>query len=408
MDVILTTNSPGEVSAWVRPMVKAVKAEWPESKITVFIPPCTFASGREVPVVEKFPEVDLVAGPMPTLRYLLLHQKPHGFQTGKEGFVLFLGGDLGYATRLGKRLNYPVYAYSERDAGHPEAIKRFFVPSKRVAGRLSSKGISQAKIQVVGDLMLDAVKPEYDKAEMRKLLKIEDQHLVLNIFPGSRPYEVAESLPLFLQAALLLKQRKDTVKPLVTLAPFISYENIHKYMARFPKEDWDLEETSEENLIRLILREQEFLLYTGSSYNTMLVTDLAWSLPGTNNVELAAMEVPTLVILPLNWPELIPLPGLVGLIGQIPGLGGFLKRRFVIPKLVEKFPQVSPVNRAQGQFIIPELVGMLTSEMVAERGQFIIERELIEIQKKLKEQKKEEKASQRILTQIRADLLAYQ
>lgn len=407
MDVILTTNSPGEVSAWVRPMVKAVKAEWPESKITVFIPPCTFASGREVPVVESFPEVDLVVGPSPTLRYLLLRQKPHGFQPEKKGFVLFLGGDLGYATRLGKRLNYPVYAYSERDAGHPEAIRRFFVPSEWVVDRLVGKGISQAKIQVVGDLMLDAVKPDYGKEEMRKLLKIEDQHLVLNIFPGSRPYEVAESLPLFLQAALLLKQRNNAIKPLVTLAPFITHENIRKYMSKFSKGDWKLEVTDEENLIWLTLRDQEFLLYTGNSYNTMQVTDLAWSLPGTNNVELAAMEVPTLVILPLNWPELIPLPGVVGLIGQIPGLGGFLKRRIVIPKLVEKFPQVSPVNRAQGQFILPELVGMLTSGMIAERGQLVIERELMEIRKKLKEQKKEEKASHRILTQIRSDLLAY-
>ncbi|AZR73947.1 hypothetical protein BBF96_11425 [Anoxybacter fermentans] len=404
MDVILTTNSPGEVSAWVKPMVKAIKKEWPESRITVFIPPCTFASGREVPVVESFDEVDQVFGPREYIKYMIFRRKPRGFKPGEEGFVLFLGGDLGHAVMLGKRFKYPVYAYSERDAGFSDRIRLFFVPSLKVAARLERKGVKKEHLRPVGDLMLDAVKPDLSREEMEQLLGLDSKDLVLNIFPGSRPHEVKESFPLFLKAVIYLKNKKKRIKPLITLAPFITLDNIRSFLDEAKDLSWELKLTDVEELVELKVFEHRFLIYRGSSYNTMQVSQLAFALPGTNNVELAAMGVPTLVILPLNWPELIPLPGIIGLIGQIPLLGPFLKRKVVIPKLVQKFLYVSPVNRSLGDEILPELKGVLTPEMIAERTMEVIDSELLTIKDKLKKYKKEEKASERIISEIRADL----
>lgn len=405
MDVIITTNSPGEVSAWVRPMVKVIKAEWPHCTITVVIPPCTFASGREVPVVESYPEVDRVISPGEYTQYALLRRKPVGFSPAEEGFVLFLGGDLGHATLLGERMDFPVYAYSERDAGHAEKIRLFFVPTERVGVRIQKKGVKPEQVRIVGDLMLDAVKPTLAKSKINKLLGLRSQDLVLNLFPGSRPNEVREGLPLFVNTALRMKKENPAIKPIVTLAPFITLNNVRTYLQRKKGLLWDLQEVSEE-LARLKVNGEEILIYRGSSYNTMQVTQLAISLPGTNNVELAAMEVPTLVVLPLNWPEAIPLPGVVGIVGQVPVLGKWLKRRVVIPKLRTKFPMVSPVNRTAGELIFPELVGILQEEEIARSAQTILASGLEQIRVKLTEHKKEEKASERIIALIRDDLLA--
>lgn len=405
MDVIITTNSPGEVSAWVKPIVRALKREWPETKITVFIPPCTFASGREVPVVESFAEVERAIGPAAYLRYALLRLKPGGFKPSGKGFVLFLGGDLGHATLLGKRLGYPVYAYTERDAGHAEDIRLFFVPSEQVIPRMERKGVKPNQIKVVGNLMLDAVRPDVSAEAMRALLELEPDERVLNLFPGSRPHEVRISLPLYIRSAILFLEAHPGFKPVITLAPFITMENVRDFLTQAHDLQFIIDERGE-NVAYLKVNGVDLVLYRGSSYNTMQVSELAISLPGTNNVELAAMGVPTLVILPLNWPELIPLPGLVGIIGGVPFLGPWLKRRVVIPKILPRFPQVSPVNRMAGQIIMPELVGLLDEAKIARRAGEVVQAELTTIRAKLKDYQIEENVSGKIIAAVRADLLS--
>lgn len=403
MDVIITTNSPGEVSAWVRPMVRTLKKFWPDCKITVFIPPCTFASGQEVSVVAGFSEVDQVFGPKAYLRYVISHQKPRNFYPGQEGLVLFLGGDLGHAVLLGKRLKYPVYAYSERAAGHASSIRLFFVPTKKVTERLARKGIPLDKLRLVGDLMLDAIRPDISAERLRECLHLTRGDFVLNIFPGSRPHEVVASLPLFLKSALLILENKK-ISPLITLAPYVSLQKIEDILRRAQEFGWELDETSEPDLFSLKINDYQMWIYRGISYNTMQISDLVFSLPGTNNVELAAMEVPTLVILPLNWPELIPLPGLIGWITKIPLFGSWLKKKYIIPRLLPKFHFVSPVNRSRRKSILPEMIGMLTPEIIAERALEIMENELAVIREKLKGLRTDELVSQKIVQGIEAEM----
>lgn len=403
MEIIITTNSPGEVSAWVRPMVKAFKQRWFDAKITVFIPPCTFASGREVPVVASFPEVDLVIGPMQYLKYVIFRHKPKGFKPEKEGFVLFLGGDLGHATQLGKRLNFPVYAYTERDAGHAETIELFFIPTEKVAKRLERKGVPSEKICLVGDLMLAAIKPTLTKKEMYDQLEIDQNKFLINLLPGSRPKEVAESLPFLLKTLMSLLKTRPEIQPIITLAPFITLKNITNFLQK--KElPWQIEDSENEAILKLRIEEHLFHIYRGNSYNTMQISNLAVSLPGTNNVELAALKIPTLVILPLNWPELIPLPGIAGMVGDIPFLGGLFKKRVVIPKLLPKFKYVSPVNRNRDQLIFPELIGILNEKIIAERILTVIDDELTEINNLLDDFNIDDQAPEKIITNIALNL----
>lgn len=403
MDVILTANSPGEVSAWVRPMVKTLKKIWPDCKITVFIPPCTFASGQESSVVASFSEVDQVIGPRAFLKYMIFRSQPRNFYPGKQGCVIFLGGDLGHAVLLGKRLNYPVFAYSERDVGYASSIRLFFVPTTKVAQRLERKGIPRTKLRLVGDLKLDGISPNIPAERLKERLELTSEDFVLNIFPGSRPREVVASLPLFLRSTMcMLKTRK--LRPIVTLAPYVTIERVKDILNKAAEFSWQLEETKELDLFRLMINDYQFWVYRGSSYNTMQISDFAFALPGTNNVELAALQVPTLITLPLNWPELIPLPGLIGWLTEIPLLGSWLKKRYIIPSLLPKFNFVSSVNRSINQLILPEIRGVLTPEKIAERALEIIEHELVEIKERLAGYKTDDLVSQKIISEIEEEM----
>jgi len=117
-ELVITVNSPGEVSGWLAPVLDRIRliredaatgAGW-DCRVTVFVPPCPFASGAECRVIQAIPGVDLVAGPAETSAYLLFGKKPQGFSPLPRGVVLFLGGDLAYAAILARRLQYPALA----------------------------------------------------------------------------------------------------------------------------------------------------------------------------------------------------------------------------------------------------------------------------------------------------------
>lgn len=99
--------------------------------------------------------------------------------------------------------------------------------------------------------------------------------------------------------------------------------------------------------------------YINLQYSLMQVTDLAITVPGTNNLELAYFGIPMVVVLPLNKPEKIPLEGLLGLIGKVPLLGTFIMRR-IIPGIAEKIRYVALCNTIAEKRVVPELKGVLT------------------------------------------------
>ena len=46
-DIYITANSPGEMSGWVAPVLNAFRRLNAETRITVVLTPCPYASGRE-------------------------------------------------------------------------------------------------------------------------------------------------------------------------------------------------------------------------------------------------------------------------------------------------------------------------------------------------------------------------
>jgi len=54
-DIVVTSNSPGELYSLVRPAIKAMHRHIPNVRIILVITPCQYASGREIEVARSFP-----------------------------------------------------------------------------------------------------------------------------------------------------------------------------------------------------------------------------------------------------------------------------------------------------------------------------------------------------------------
>lgn len=96
--IILQTNSPGELAAWVTPIARTFKQQDPTCFITVCLVPCQYATGQEKRVAEHLTDVDAVFSPKDTITMLFGLKKAPKAQ--RLGAVVFLGGDPFYTQLL--------------------------------------------------------------------------------------------------------------------------------------------------------------------------------------------------------------------------------------------------------------------------------------------------------------------
>ena len=95
-----------------------------------------------------------------------------------------------------------------------------------------------------------------------------------------------------------------------------------------------------------------------------MVADLAIVLPGTNNLQCAALGVPFVMLMPLNSIEHIPFEGLLGLL--YPRFFPFNHiKKWIIAWMSPRVPYMSMVNRMAGRMLAPELRGILSTSGVA-------------------------------------------
>lgn len=371
-ELILTANSPGEVAGWVAPAVPALKEALPGSRITVFVPPCTFASGCELQVVTGLPAVDAAYGPGDFLRFAMLGIRPKGFVPGRRGAVLFLGGELTNAVLLAKRLRYPAVAYTEGFVNWTDSFARFAVPYAVTREKLLAKGVPAEKVTVVGNLMLDAVRVQRKPEEVREELGASGRELVL-LLPGSRPAEVEYMTPFLVKTVDLLRKARPATAFVLSLSPFAQPAQLAAALAGASAAELgvDARFSAAEggNVVGEILTADgaRLSVWQGRRFDLMAASDLALTIPGTNTAELGHLGVPMVVALPLTHPERIPLEGLAGLIGNLPRLGKALKRR-ILPRLAARMPYAAWPNQLAQEYVVPELRGEVTPEDAAEEA----------------------------------------
>jgi hypothetical protein len=315
-DLFITTNGPGEIATWVHPFVKRIRREFQEIRISLFIVPCRFKTGTEDAVARQIPEFDYVfsAGEFASKLMSL------PFIPFQKGCGVFLGGDLGKAVLLKKRYKFPAIAYTEGGQSFKKSFDKFFTRD------------------VDGDLMYSFFEDyQVDHNLVKELKKTKN----IIFFPGSRPHQFKELFPLFQNVSKLLPSE---YKSIFNVSPFIPDELIQKNK----------------------VDSRELNIYKNKSIELMMSAELCISIPGTNNIQLAYLNSPALVVFPFNNPELVDFPGLIGLIANLPG-GKKLKKKWILNYLKKKGDYTSLVNRKENKEIFPELLGYLTAKQIANK-----------------------------------------
>ena len=101
-------------------------------------------------------------------------------------------------------------------------------------------------------------------------------------------------------------------------------------------------------------------------FDAMSASDLIVTIPGTNTAEVAVIGTPMISIFPMDSFNMIPLEGTLDLIGRIPVLGYYLKKKYV-KMMFEKTRFFAIPNIKTGRSIVPELTGNIQAIDVADR-----------------------------------------
>lgn len=356
MELYILANSPGEMSGWVAPVVTQVRAVLPEARITVALIPDWFTSGREREFGEQLP-VDRVVGVFPLLREIWQNRSEY---EARKSLVLFLGGDALYAKGLSRLLKCPAMAYMPR-VYHPADFSRIFVPTSAEKERAVRKGADPDRIVVVPTLALDSIQPSGTAEQVRERLGLPPEaRPVFSLMAGSRPSYVSLSLDMMLDIAGELLHEYPAARALLPVSPFIDRETVLSVLKKRGME-W---QTMPGGEIFRTGPDRRILFVFTHSHDAFAAADIAVVLPGTNNLQCAALGIPFIMLMPLNSVEHIPFEGLLGLL--YPRFFPFNHiKKWIIAWMSPRVPYLSMVNRMAGRMLATELRGILTPAGVA-------------------------------------------
>lgn len=350
MRVYVTTNSPGEVATWVKPVTEQLAAYQEATgqpvDVYVFLTPCRYASGQEPDVLQTLPNVRRVFSTRETAWYALTGKRPAGLVPDGKGVLLFLGGEIALAALLSRRLGVPATLYTEGFIHTARAFARVYVPYEQARQRVVQRGASAERVRIVGNLMIDAVASQKtSRQEACAALGLDPSAAVVTVFPGSRTFEWKVLLPFYMQVVSELRDRIPKLQAVVAVSPFAT----------------DLAAAYDLNLVEgrpyvACLEGERVVVISHRSELAIQAADLVLTLPGSNTLEIAALERAMVVSLPLYHLEEIPLDGIAGMVGRIPWLGPALKR-YAVRKFSERTPFAALPNRIAGRYIAPELRG---------------------------------------------------
>jgi hypothetical protein len=357
MQVFITANSPGELSGWVSPVVRELKARNASVRVTLVITPCQYASGMEAEFAQKQPGIDGVTTVKSLLSNLYLHKKPSCAEPCR---VLFLGGDTFYAALIAKKMRAPLFGYVSK-VRRVKEFSMFFIPDERTREESIKRGARPHQLTVAGHLGLDSIQINSGREEiLRRLTGSGRESTVVTFLPGSRPAYIEYMLPFLLHSANKLWEMRPEIYPVVALSPFADRAHILEFLQKegFKTETGDgfCDIPAKSGCrVRIVYQNQ---------HEAISVSSLAITIPGTNNLQIAGMHVPMLVVVPLNKAEYIPLDGLAEFIFPKVYPLGLIKRNLFLA-MNRKVKCVSLPNMIAGREIVPEMRGILRPAGVA-------------------------------------------
>jgi hypothetical protein len=363
--IALTCNGPGEFSGWVRPLVAALYEIDMTTEISVFFVPDDYATGREPDVArELFPAIRAF-GPRDYLKFALGRSLPGAPK--HVDIVQYLGGDLSHAARLHARLGGRARSYKFWSRSYGKVFERVYTIDENNEYSLEKKGLDVTFMDRVGNLAIDGV-----LAEMAGRFGVRDASIIAEdgvfFLPGNRRNEIANMVPIFLQAAVHLQRLAPGLPVAFGISPFTKKEELERALALGGHRlAWGTRGTVIERDGRL------WLQASAKAPPFPVVRDamrhgskarLAVTIPGTKCIELAILGVPTIVCTPLNVPEVIVINGVLQYLDRIPFVGISLKRAAVIAGN-KRFRFTAQPNIDAGEMLMPELRGALMPGRIA-------------------------------------------
>jgi lipid-A-disaccharide synthase len=389
LDLYITANSPGEISGWVAPVVREVRSRLWNCRISVVILPCQYASGEELALSAE-------TGADRCFRIGELNAVgASAAKTGKK-LVLRLGGDLLFAVYVAKKLKAPLWAYSGRP-GWNRFVERFYLPDDDASRRFALHDLPKGKYERIGNLALDSVTVNESEEETREILGLSPAEPVISCLTGSRPVEYCEAAPFLARIASLVTRKFPDHRVLFPLAP-----TVREDLLRGALDSAGIRWRGETRVHSIALGDGRWgSVVRGRTLESLVCSRLAITVPGTNNLQAAALYVPFIMILPLNKADEYPLDGIPGILPLwLPGVRK-LKKRYIV-RLNERTDFVSLPNKMAKKMIAPEIRGFFTAEDVARKAVSLLgdEAELKRIQRAFFELTHERGASAALASKI--------
>ncbi|MEL7241308.1 MAG: lipid-A-disaccharide synthase [Cyanobacteria bacterium J06629_18] len=371
-DILILSNGPGEITTWVRPVVKALRNKLGDDpnyvRISVVLSPCSNASGKETDIALSYPEVDRVQSAQYFFPFLITGKTADNWDWREKGVVLFLGGDQFFPFVIGKRLNYRTVVYAEWEARWHSLINRFGVMKPEVINNVKPKYID--KFTVVGDLMAEASSIEGVEKEER-----EEEVELIGILPGSKAAKLAQGVPLSLAIAIYINSKLPDTKFVIPVAPTLNLQTLADFADADKNPMSQYFGGTSAKLIDLDSNKPYLQTATGlkveisdkhPAYDMLSRCCICITTVGANTAELGSLAVPMIVLLPTQQLDAMrSWDGIPGLLANLPFVGTSFAKLINSYFLKRKGLLAWPNIWAQKE-IVPELVGKLQPQEVGD------------------------------------------
>jgi len=377
--VVIVSNGPGELATWVKPVLdylinqksNSINANVPNYKLILSLVPCPNATGKEFTVANNWQILDLI---IPAKHFLKLLLKPSSFgRWPKNGVVVFLGGDQFWNILLAKRLGYQSITYAEWIARWPRWNLHIAAMNEEVKNKLPQK--FRKKCKVIGDLMADV------NHNLLPLNEINNKAWIA-ILPGSKKAKLSIGIPFFLEVADHIQQCEKNINLMIPIAPttelkdFIFFQSdknpIAKYYSSNIKSIKKIDHPIFDYVLETYKNTKIFILNQNPNHNILSQCKLALTTVGANTAELAAINLPMIVVLPTQHLNAMNAwDGIFGIIGKITFLNKIqtliIKRWYLKNNKFFAWPNI----KAKKQ-IVPERVGIISSKDISDEAIYLL------------------------------------
>ncbi len=361
-NLVLTASGPGELTGWVKPILKEIRFRNKPWRVSLLLWKTAFSSGPEQKIQSLLPELDGILTLPGNLKGLLTNQKNLRFGgAGPTKALLHLGGEPLFSKWLGLRMKCPTFLYWEHaPSWRTYGFKKVFLSEKSSVIFERRAETPESRYQAVGNLFVDAVsleRPQLNPNERNK----QGKTVTIGLFPGSRPYQIQCTGPLFRFLIHRITREIPRVQFLFAKSEYLSMDAFSRFLSG--------KRGRSSNPLTLLAQqtpgrehqgvEQPSKIPVLPSQEVFARSDLVVLLPGTGTAEAMLQGVPMVVLAPYYRLDKNPSPGVPPVLDALFGMLGSCIKQKILLSVLKRYSFFSHPNIKAGREIVPELRGWI-------------------------------------------------